>query len=249
MKVVLYEGMRQGDLNDLVLPLISVDEYESKSSKDAVAFGFYVHDEAAANDLNRFIQRSHVSVVSSEVSPAPDQHGFFVVFFELLYNDQISTNVDNILQEVQPLCGIESWRMRVRNHAKIAKFSTKELQKALIDLQPSILKIHENYHKSVLALLTPSMLEDVHIQGTALTLRGSRYEHIYEIVDYGALSRVYERNNLSDIPMKISLNETAASAGLLSLLGEGWVVSAMGSFTLVERIDTDNALLLRNNAD
>lgn len=90
----LTEGMRRGDLADLVLPLISVDEYDSKvDEKEAIVFGFYVHDRGAADDLNRFLQKSAVPLLDTEVSPAPDQHGFYMVFIEFLDNDRLPQNV------------------------------------------------------------------------------------------------------------------------------------------------------------
>jgi len=70
-KAPLREGLREGDLADLVLPMISVDEYESRIDKSqAIVIGFYVQDENAANDLNRFVQKSALPLLGTEVSRA-----------------------------------------------------------------------------------------------------------------------------------------------------------------------------------
>ena len=116
MQNKINEGLHTGDLADLVLPLISIDEYVSKISKDSVVIGFYVHDKEAANDLNRFIQRSSVEFIDVEVSPAPDQHGYFLVFVEILNNAQIGKNVGDLLEEMERLIDIspKEFRMRVR---------------------------------------------------------------------------------------------------------------------------------------
>jgi 23S rRNA U2552 (ribose-2'-O)-methylase RlmE/FtsJ len=123
----LYEGMWSGDLADLVQPLISIDEYASKIDSDAIAIGFYVHDKDAADDLNRFIQKSPVSIIDSDVSPAPDQRGYYIVFVEFTYNDRLVSNISSLIEEVSPLVSIENWQMRVRNIEGLVEFDNERL--------------------------------------------------------------------------------------------------------------------------
>lgn len=111
----LFEGMWQGDLADLVQPLVSIDEYQSKLDDTAVVVGFYVNDKDAAEDLNRFIQKSPVSIVDSDISPAPDQRGYYLVFVELQFNDRLVPNITSVLEEISPLVDITDWQMKVRN--------------------------------------------------------------------------------------------------------------------------------------
>ena len=79
----LNEGLRPDDLEDLVLPILSIDEYESKIEDDGIVVGFYTQYKDPANDLNRFIQKSAIDILDSEVSPAPTEDGYFIVFVEL----------------------------------------------------------------------------------------------------------------------------------------------------------------------
>ena len=127
----LNEGMWAGDLADLVQPLVSIDEYASKIDDDSIAIGFYVHDKDAADDLNRFIQKSPVSLIDSDVSPAPDQRGFYIVFVELAFNDRLVSNISALLKEVSPLAGIEEWQMKVRNIEGLVKFDNERLNQVL----------------------------------------------------------------------------------------------------------------------
>ena len=96
----INEGMRAGDLADLVLPMISVDEYESKIDDSSIVIGFYIHDQDAASDLNRFLQKSPIQIIDTEISPAPDQHGYYIVFVELINDRRIAKNIADILAEV-----------------------------------------------------------------------------------------------------------------------------------------------------
>lgn len=127
----LYEGMWAGDLSDIVQPLVSIDEYASKIDDDALVLGFYVGDEDAARDLNRFIQRSPVTMVDSDVSPAPDQSGHYMVFVEVIRNDRLVDNITALLDEIQPLASIDYWQMKVRNAKKMTRYDAKKLETIL----------------------------------------------------------------------------------------------------------------------
>lgn len=125
----LYEGMLGGDLEDLVLPMISVDEFVSKVGDDAIVFGFYVSDRDGAVDLNRFIQKSPLKILDTEISPAPDQRGFYVVFFEVLLNERLPEVIAELLKEIEPLVMIEKWKMQIRGQDDLIAFSEKALTK------------------------------------------------------------------------------------------------------------------------
>lgn len=125
---LLHEGMRAGDLDELVLPMISVDEYVSTVDKNAIAIGFYVCDEDAASDLNRFLQKSSVAILSSEISPAPDQHGYYIVFVELMNNSRIGLDLEALLKEIEPLCEIAEWKIRTRKSKKLMNFSAEKFK-------------------------------------------------------------------------------------------------------------------------
>lgn len=125
---ILSEGMRAGDLEDLVLPMVTADEFVSKVGDDAVVFGFYVSDRDAASDLNRFIQKSAVKLLDTEISPAPDQRGFYLVFFEILLNDNMTTQLDELLKEVKPLVKIEKWKFQFRGQKDLIPYSTATVE-------------------------------------------------------------------------------------------------------------------------
>lgn len=133
----LTEGMRQGDLQDLVLPLISVDEYESKIDPKAFVIGFYVQDGSAAKDLDRFLQKSPYPLLDTDVSPAPDQQGYFIVFVEILHSTQASHYVEMVLSDVASLTGITAWKMRLRGNARLIPFSSNRLRRSLAELSES----------------------------------------------------------------------------------------------------------------
>lgn len=235
-KRILKEGMRAGDLKDLVLPLISVDEYESTVDNSSVAIGFYVHDEDAANDLNRFIQKSAVSILSSEVSPAPDQHGFFIVFVELLDNDVIGKNMKVLLKEIENLCEIDSWKMRIRKIKNLIPFSEENLVKYL-----KIARTNDTKDK-VIEFFIPSVLSDVRLEQNNLILEGSGIKKEFSVIDFGPTNTIIQKYNLQDMPVNIS--NPSKCNNMIAFLGENWSINEIKDYILIENNFSDYCILL-----
>lgn len=77
------EGLFPGDLEDLILPEISIDEFEPKIDDNAMVVAFYVKEEDAANDFHRFLEFGPEDLLDVDVSPAPNENGYYLVFVEI----------------------------------------------------------------------------------------------------------------------------------------------------------------------
>src|SRR5690606_2952939 len=99
------------DLQDLVLPMLSIDEFESKIDNDAIVVGFFVQDAEPAKDLERFIQKSAVTLLDTEVSTAPDNDGYFMLFLELSRDPASIKRILDIIDSLEGLTGLpkQSW--------------------------------------------------------------------------------------------------------------------------------------------
>jgi hypothetical protein len=235
----LDEGLREGDLVDLVLPLLSVDEYESKTSpSDAVVIGFYVHDESAAKDLNRFIQKSSVSLLGSEVSPAPDQHGYFMTFVEFLNNDRLPESLSALLHEMSALVDIEDWSMRVRRVKGLRPYTEDTLKTAL-----RALKIAER-RSDILEFLQTTALRHADVEGTRLLVEGSGERLQFHILDFDRQSKLLQQDDLREAPLRLSMRDVAKTNRIAQVLGEHWQASLIGSCLMVHHHADPRALLL-----
>ena len=117
-------GLREGDLEHLVLPLISVDEYESKLSQEAIVIGFYVGDQEPARDLNRFIQKAPIALLDTDISPAPNRDGYYMVFVELMRNDEVPEKVIDLCGTISNLVKITDWSMSLYGQDKPVPLSS-----------------------------------------------------------------------------------------------------------------------------
>jgi len=237
----LTEGMREGDLADLVLPLISVDEYQSKVADDseAVVFGFYVHDQSAADDLNRFLQKSAVPLLDTEVSPAPDQHGYFMVFVELINNARLAENVADILGEINSLVDIDEWQMRVRDLDDLIPFSSDALTQAMKKPDDKIAE------QAILDFLQPSALDTAMIDGEMLILQGSGERFVFEVIGFDRIKELLEQQDLTETGIGFDLRAIARTNRIARILGEAWQVLELNKFVMLQHSDDPRSLLLQ----
>jgi len=240
----LSEGMREGDLADLVLPLISVDEYQSNVTDDhdqseAIVFGFYVHDEKAAADLNRFLQKSAAPILDTEVSPSPDQHGYFLVFVDLPNDSRLVENLEDILHEMKGLVDIDDWQMRVRDLPDLISFTPKNLLRAL---KASAHKVSE---RAILQYLHRSALDEAAIDDDMLLLQGSGERFVFDVIGFGRIDDLLIEHKLTDAAVSYHLRSIARTDRIARILGEGWLVWELDRLTILHRPDDARGLLLR----
>lgn len=235
----LFEGMREGDLEDLVLPLVSVDEYESKIDGDAIVIGFYVSESDAAADLNRFLQRSAVELLDTEVSPAPDAQGYYMVFVELLNNDMLPDNVTTLLEEVAAVSNIESWKMQIRGIDELEPYCEKKLTRAIVDPE------EDDLAESIRTFLTPSDLDDAVVWRKGLTLSGLTESYAFEIVGFGPVETVLRDHKLDEAAVSLSFDHVTRCCKIATMLGEGWAVHRVGDTDVFQHALSLDALVLR----
>ena len=106
----INEGLQQHDLDFTIMPLVSIDEYESKiDDRKAIVIGFYVTENDPATDLAAFIEKGIIKVLDTDVSPAPTEDGHYLVFVELDRNDKFPENLLKIIEEISNVTNIEEW--------------------------------------------------------------------------------------------------------------------------------------------
>lgn len=241
----LTEGMREGDLADMVLPLISVDEYRSNltdedHASEAIVFGFYVHDQNAADDLNRFLQKSAAPILDSEISPAPDQHGYYMVFIEFQNDARLAENLEDVLHEIKELVDIDEWQLRVRDLPELVVFTPENLTRAL---KASAGKMSE---RAILHFLHKSALAEAMIDDEMLILQGSGERFVFEVVGFGPLDKLLIEHKLTETALSYQMRTIARNDRVARMLGDGWLVCGLNRLTMLQHDDDERGLLLRN---
>ena len=117
----IFEGLRPGDLENLVLPEVTIDDFEPKSGDDSevVVVTFRAKDDEPANDLASFIEKGSHDILDTEVSPSVDEDGNYLVFVEIKRNDSLFDTVKAIVKDVTRLVNIEQWQFQFHKGATI----------------------------------------------------------------------------------------------------------------------------------
>lgn len=117
----LDEGLRENDLDDLVLPTITIDDFEPKSGDDdeVVVVTFRAKDDGPANDLASFIEKGSHDILDTEVSPSVDEDGNYLIFVEIRRSDSLFDTVKGIVKDVTRLVNIEKWQFQFHKGATI----------------------------------------------------------------------------------------------------------------------------------
>ena len=142
----LLEGLLEHDLDYLVMPLISIDEYESKiDDRKAIVVGFYVTDSEPAKELSAFIEKGVVSVLDTEVSPAPTEDGYYLVFVELDRDNTFIKDLLIIVDSIKNLTNIDDWEFSPYRSKEGENYplTKKELAKH-VNLDPESVEVKDS---------------------------------------------------------------------------------------------------------
>jgi hypothetical protein len=110
----LNEGLRSGDLKDLVSDLFTIDKYRSKmgEDRDVTVLGFQVKEKYPAEDLMEFIERGYPFILDADISAGEEQDGQYQVFVEIERTDKLPSQIKELLSGVGQLCDCYDWRFR-----------------------------------------------------------------------------------------------------------------------------------------
>ncbi len=126
----LDEGLRPGDLEHLILPSVSVDEFEPKSGQpnNVVVVGFFAEDQEPANDLASFIERGSHDILDTEVSPAPDENGRYLIFVEMTRDQSMFDRTIKILKDIEKLVNVSEWDIKFYGSDNTIKINMESIK-------------------------------------------------------------------------------------------------------------------------
>ena len=138
--MILNENLAPNDLDNLILPMISIDEYESKvDDQEMIVVAFYVSGKDSALDLSTYIYKSIVDTEDVDVSPAPTSEGYYIVFVEFNRNKLFASQLMDLISEIDNITDIKNWQFKSINNKKIYELSKDNIKKHLV-LDPSKIK-------------------------------------------------------------------------------------------------------------
>lgn len=155
----IFEGLKRGDLKSLVGSVVTIGEYISRIDDNVSVVTFSCPDRQAAQDLARFIQKSHLEILNASVSRAPDQKGNYIIFVELFYNKHFPSNIENLVYEVANACRQRVWNLSIKKN-KFDNLSIIDISKTIEEnykFVPSAIEVGDKKY----TLVSKSKISDV----------------------------------------------------------------------------------------
>lgn len=198
-------SLKNGDLTGVILPDVSIDEYEPKAGeeKDVIVIAFYLSDQEPAEDLNTFIQRGFIDTLDVEVSPNTDEEGRYLVFVEMSRDDTFPEKFMALLKDVENLSGEDNWDIKTyySGDTTFTKDDPALFNYLILDPLQYIPKDKfkmKELEEGIVEFFEGSLMTDLTIDGNIVTLTHNKRKIVTEVVDVGDYDTVIGRNFLSE---------------------------------------------------
>lgn len=240
-------ALYSGDLKDTISDLVSIDEYKPKTGTDneIIVVAFYAIDEAPAKDVDSFLERSSLTLVDVEVSPNPNEDGFYVIFIEMYRDDKFPDNLLLLIQEMDRITGGMEWQISpylADNVYDISDDTWKEF--VIYDKNAYMSKSDYKHSKSaeiakesVMDFFKHTNLRNLKINENMFSFFGTQGVLLVEMQNICTEKELMEKYNFTDKPILWEKTDTATLA-LRLMLGEGWNV-----------VNHDDSILIMNTWD
>jgi len=238
----INEGLRVHDLIKLVLPVISIDEYESKIDPDAIVVGFFVDSEAPANDLSNFIEKGAYNVLDTEVSPSTDDNGNYVVFIELLRDEEFPTTLDNILKSIECLTAISKWKFTYYGGKDKIEFNKKNIRDKIRFERKNPIETKQEQEESF-SFFKNSLLDDVNVYDNHIILKKQNISKIFEKIALGNAFILTEQLKLNVKPLSMDFKSLRECNSIRKMLGDNWDVNKIDNHFIISN-DSSNKIMV-----
>lgn len=144
----ILEGLRNGDLQHMVLDRFSIDHYKSKmgADEDIIVVAFKFKDKFPAIDAMEFIEKNYSFVLDADISAGEESDGKYSLFIEIERSPKFPSQLANMLEGLEKLCKFSKWRFRYFKDADVHDFS-KEAIEQFVPLDPESYKERVKEHK------------------------------------------------------------------------------------------------------
>jgi hypothetical protein len=240
-------SLKEGDLKNVVLKKLSIDEFEPKTgdAKDVLVLGFQVTESNVGQDLYGFLNGAVVDVRDIEVSPNPNDNGYYMVFVEMDRKEGVVENIKTLIRDTERLAGKLEWEARTYLNDDYLPLNEDEIYEYIIT-DPANYVTREEFEtqraarieeqqrleeeaaaeaaaldtsNKILEFLKDSNLLQAGINEGRLVLQDSRNVVALELVDFGANSEVMLKHGIQESAIKFDFDKVLFGK-LKSMLGE-----------------------------
>jgi predicted RNA-binding protein with RPS1 domain len=211
-------SLKESDLVDVVLPKISIDEFEPKTGeKENVAvMGFFVTEQSVGEDLANFINKGSTEYRDVEVSPNPTENNEYMVFVEFDRNEQVLQHLSELVNDISHLCGDLDWKVKPLVSEESVPLDLSILS-TLVATSPEnyVTKeqhednLQKNKTQSIENFLLDNMnATQVSLEDNIVSLKDYKYNIKLEFVNFGEGKLTLEESGLSELAIDSDFDYT-----------------------------------------
>ena len=249
--------LKYNELQDLVLPKLSIDEFSPKTgdNNDVIVLGFYVKDKEPAKDLSHFIENGAYEILDVENSPASNDEGEYMVFVEVDRNDKFFDLTEKIVEDLGNIMEISNWKYKPY-YSEDEFDRSSESWKNFVITDPKkyvskeeftenlMIQQKQEYNESIgnffLHSLVTNVVLDEQEDKTTISINNGRRSFDYDFVNFG------EADIMEDVSSEPILDRTTDDIFLERCLGKGYTVNNFSDQRLtITKVGSDKVLLLR----
>ena len=240
-------SLREGDLKNVVLKKLSIDEFEPKTgdARNVLVLGFQVTESNVGEDLYGFLNGAVVEVRDIEVSPNPNEDGYYMVFVEMDRKEGVVEDIKTLIRDTERLAGKLAWEARTYLNDDYLPLSEDEIYEYIIADPANYVpreefesqraaKIEEEKRleeeaaaeaaaldntNQILEFLKDSNLLQAGVNEGRLVLQDSRNVIALELVDFGTSSDVMLEHGIKESAIKFDFDKVLFGK-LKGMLGE-----------------------------
>lgn len=151
-KSTITEGLRGGDLKNMISSRFTVDQYKSKmgSDQDVIVLAFPIKEKFAAIDAMEFVEKSYEFILDADISTGEEQDGTYRMFVEIERTPAAANQIQQILKGLDRLCNIDTWRFRYHKDDQAHDYTVDNAQE-YIPLDPNDYQTRVNATKKQFA--------------------------------------------------------------------------------------------------
>lgn len=132
LKYKLMEELRQNDLEYMVSPYVSIDQYTAKLNEDNIVLAFFCNDRNATQDLYSFLEKLYVIEIRDiEISDTLTEDNKNILYIELSRTQQLPEIIIDIIDSINMLINkdIDDWYFVTFGMDKKDKLTVENLRK------------------------------------------------------------------------------------------------------------------------
>lgn len=238
--------LQHGDLKDLMVPKISIDEFNPKTgeAKDVIVTALYMTEKQPADDLTQFIETGAYETLDVETSPNPDDEGYHLVFIEMKRDDKFLEKLKAIVEDIENLVGLKDYDVKSYFSENSYSISDPALG-AFIIQDPSQYMTKEEFTKAqedkkveqekldVVNFIKDSYINKLGIEDKILEFTSSNGKQTFEMLNFG----------------KAVLDEYAHNPILVNSIEDNKLQHSLGRHWSVNKLSTDVVALSKSGSE